>query len=102
MEYPLKVPESGLVAKYRRTKFQSIESGGSCGAWKARFNGRERNAAGALHGAHSGISIKDREPEPVKHSSDCGFAHADGPGQADDDHAVNTARSSASYSRGAA
>ena len=72
------------VVEQRRGELLAVDLAGGGGAGEGRLDGRHGRALVEL--VHLGIGIADGDAERAQARGDCGLAHADGAGEADDQH----------------
>ena len=98
----LELAEFVRLSEHRLAKRRSVEPRRMGDAGKRLLDGVQRPAARSLQTVHLSVCVEDRHAPAREHGGHRRLAHADGAGEADDLHAVSSARSSASPPAGAA
>jgi hypothetical protein len=96
--------ERGGIIEHRRTELLAADAVRAGGAWERGLDRFDQLSAGTLQAAHDRIGIEHRHAQFGEHRRDGRLAHPDRTGEPEDErsaHAVSSARSSASCSRGA-
>ena len=102
MDQPLQPGECRLVVEHRVAERPAVDAADSGRAGKQRLDMGDQAAARTLQRMHRGVRVEHRHARLAEHRRDRRLAHADRPGEAQDDgHATSSARSSASCARGA-
>jgi hypothetical protein len=100
MDDRLQPLECLTIVKHRMAKRGTIDSPNASASRKRRLDREKQCAAGPLEPVNRGVCIEHRNAGSAKHRRDGRLAHADRSGETEQDHAVSSARNSASRSRG--
>ena len=87
------------IAEYQCPELVSRNAVFVCASGKGLLDGRDQCAPRPLHGADLRVGIEHRNTRRFEHGGDGRLAHADGPGEADNEgtgHVNSLSRSSAS------